>query len=32
MLVAEVGDGHVVDQMAPEDGDLLGGGVVGPMS
>ena len=23
MLVAEVRDGHVVDQMAPEDGDLL---------
>ncbi len=23
MLIAEIGDGHAVDQMAPQDGDLL---------
>jgi hypothetical protein len=23
VLIAEVGDGHAVDQMAPKDGDLL---------
>ena len=30
ILVAEVRDGHVVDQMAPEDGDLLDGRIVLP--
>src|ERR1700722_6174848 len=28
VLVAEIGDGHLVDQMASEDGDLLRGRVV----
>jgi hypothetical protein len=28
VLVAEIGDGHPVDEVASEDGDLLGGGVV----
>ena len=28
VLVAEVGDGHLVDQVAAEDGDLLDRGVV----
>jgi len=28
VFVAEVGDGHSVDQMSPEDGDLLSGRVV----
>src|SRR5262249_4689562 len=30
VLIAEVGDGDVVDQMAPEDGDLLDGRIVLP--
>src|SRR6185437_2498838 len=30
MLIAEVGDGDVVDQMAPEDGDLLDRRIVLP--
>src|SRR5262249_38161955 len=30
MLVAEIRDGHVVDQMAPEDGDLLDRRIVLP--
>src|ERR1700712_2562977 len=28
VLVAEVGDGDLVDEVTAEDGDLLGGGVV----
>src|SRR4051812_6808148 len=28
VLVAEIGDGHAIDQMPPEDGDLLGRRVV----
>jgi hypothetical protein len=28
VLVTEVGDGHSVDQVTPEDGNLLGGRVV----
>ena len=28
MLVAEIGDGHLVDEVASEDGDLLGRGVI----
>jgi hypothetical protein len=28
VLVAEVGDGYPVDQMPPEDGDLLDGRIV----
>jgi hypothetical protein len=28
VLVADVGDGHPVDEVASEEGDLLGGGVV----
>jgi hypothetical protein len=30
MLVTEVGDGDVVDQVAPQDGDLLDGRIVLP--
>jgi hypothetical protein len=28
VLIAKVGDGHLVDQVTPEDGDLLEGRVV----